>query len=172
MHVRALIAVIDILSFDLTQVSRDFTAFKNGDGAASAIDNIEVFEHIRHICDPEHPLSLEQLKVVQLQHVTVDNATDSVDVVFTPTIPHCSMATLIGLCLRVKLIRSLPRRFKARVSVFPGSHQKEHAINKQVNDKERVAAALENPHLREVLNKCIADTEQVDFAEFPFHIDY
>ncbi len=31
---------------------------------------------------------------------------------FTPTIPHCSMATLIGLAIRVKLLRSLPPRFK------------------------------------------------------------
>ena len=35
---------------------------------------------------------------------------------FTPTVQHCSMATLIGLCIRVKLLRSLPRRFKVRVS--------------------------------------------------------
>ena len=32
---------------------------------------------------------------------------------FTPTVQHCSMATLIGLCLRVKLMRALPPRFKA-----------------------------------------------------------
>lgn len=31
---------------------------------------------------------------------------------FTPTIPHCSMATLIGLSIKVKLLRSLPDRFK------------------------------------------------------------
>lgn len=31
---------------------------------------------------------------------------------FTPTIPHCSMATLIGLSIKVKLLRSLPQRFK------------------------------------------------------------
>ena len=31
-------------------------------------------------------------------------------------------ATLIGLCIRVKLQRSLPRRFKVDVVVAPGSH--------------------------------------------------
>ena len=31
---------------------------------------------------------------------------------FTPTVEHCSMATLIGLCIRVKLLRVLPPRFK------------------------------------------------------------
>ena len=37
-----------------------------------------------------------------------------VRILFTPTIPHCSMATLIGLSIRVKLLRALPSRFKVR----------------------------------------------------------
>jgi hypothetical protein len=36
------------------------------------------------------------------------------------------MATLIGLSLRVKLLRSLPRRFKVQVSITPGTHVQEH----------------------------------------------
>ena len=49
---------------------------------------------------------------VKLQDVSVDDEHNKVNVVFTPTIPHCSMATLIGLSIRVKLLRSLPPRFK------------------------------------------------------------
>ena len=33
-------------------------------------------------------------------------------VLFTPTVQHCSMATVIGLCVRVQLLRCLPSRFK------------------------------------------------------------
>jgi hypothetical protein len=33
------------------------------------------------------------------------------------------------------------------------------AVNKQLNDKERVAAALENSHLIGVVNKCIAESD-------------
>ena len=73
---------------------------------------------------------------------------------FTPTIPHCSMATLIGLCIRVKLLRSLPPRFKVDVNVTPGKHASEDAVNKQLNDKERVAAALENDNLLRTVNQC------------------
>ena len=65
------------------------------------------------------------------------------------------MATLIGLCLRVKLLRSLPSRFKISVQIEPGTHASELAINKQLRDKERVCAALENVHLVGVVNKCI-----------------
>jgi len=119
-------------------------------------DEREVFDLIRAINDPEHPLSLEELHVVQQGLITVDNEHNEVKVNFTPTIPHCSMATLIGLSIRVKLLRSLPPRFKVIVEITPGTHSSEHAVNKQLADKERVAAALENAHLIEVINQCIA----------------
>jgi metal-sulfur cluster biosynthetic enzyme len=85
----------------------------------------------------------------------------TVHVQFTPTIPHCSMATLIGLSLRVKLLRSLPSRFKVVVKIENGMHVSEHAVNKQLADKERVRAALENEHLLGVVNKCIVGGMQM-----------
>ena len=54
-----------------------------------------------------------------------------------------------------------PPRFKVDIEITPGTHASEHAVNKQLNDKERVAAALENPHLLEVVNKCVAHTDKV-----------
>lgn len=66
------------------------------------------------------------------------------------------MATLIGLSIRVRLLRSLPCRFKVDVEIKPGAHISENAINKQLADKERVAAALENSHLIEVVNQCLS----------------
>ncbi|KAI9343953.1 hypothetical protein BDR26DRAFT_857852, partial [Obelidium mucronatum] len=120
------------------------------------IDSEEVFDLIRNINDPEHPLTLEQLNVAQLRHITVDHSKSSVSVVFTPTIPHCSMATLIGLCIRVQLLRCLPQRFKVDINVEAGTHQSEKSVNKQLNDKERVAAAMENAHLIEVVNQCLS----------------
>lgn len=126
---------------------------------SDSIDSSEIFNHIRYLNDPEHPLTLEQLNVVSLNHVYVDDKNSQCDVLFTPTIPHCSMATLIGLCIRVKLLRSLPSRFKVSVKISPGSHASEYAVNKQLNDKERVAAALENTHLLKVINQCISHTD-------------
>jgi hypothetical protein len=32
-------------------------------------------------------------------------------------------------------------------------------VNKQLNDKERVAAALENPNLLELIEQCLAGTD-------------
>lgn len=120
------------------------------------IDQQEIFDHIRDIKDPEHPYSLEELKVITEEAVEVDDQKSYVRVTFTPTVEHCSMATIIGLCLRVKLLRSLPPRFKVDIRVAPGSHATEAAVNKQLNDKERVAAALENPNLVDMVDECLA----------------
>lgn len=107
----------------------------------------EVFNIIRDIQDPEHPYTLEQLNIVKPELITVDSAGRAVDVVFIPTVPHCSMSTLIGLMIRVKCSRNLPEHTKLTVSIHPGSHFQEAEINKQLNDKERTAAAVENPSL-------------------------
>jgi metal-sulfur cluster biosynthetic enzyme len=65
-----------------------------------------------------------------------------VKVLYTPTIPHCSMAQMIGLMLKVKLLRSVSGRYRIDVKVTPETHVSELDINKQLRDKERVAAAL------------------------------
>ncbi|KAG0141038.1 hypothetical protein CROQUDRAFT_725846 [Cronartium quercuum f. sp. fusiforme G11] len=125
------------------------------------IDADEIFDLIRSITDPEHPLTLEDLSVVSSDQIEVTYPDDEDDyphvmVRFTPTIPHCSMATLIGLTLRVRLLRALPDRFKVDIKIKEGTHQSENSVNKQLNDKERVAAALENTHLLTVVQQCLS----------------
>ncbi|CAG7904072.1 unnamed protein product [Brassica rapa] len=140
---------------------RDVRAYSSNTDELSvdAIDQLEVFD-ILFVCldikDPEHPYSLEQLKVLTEDSVEVDDSKSRVRVTFTPTVEHCSMATIIGLCVRVKLMRSLPSRYKIDIRVAPGTHATEAAVNKQLNDKERVAAALENPNLVEMVDECLS----------------
>lgn len=125
------------------------------------IDSQEIFDLISSISDPEHPLSLGQLAVVNLPHITVTDTgrpTDmaEVKVEITPTITHCSLATLIGLGIRVRLERALPPRYRIVIRVRPGTHQSEQQVNKQLNDKERVAAACENEQLLGVISNMLA----------------
>uniref|UniRef100_A0AAY5KEJ4 Cytosolic iron-sulfur assembly component 2B n=1 Tax=Esox lucius TaxID=8010 RepID=A0AAY5KEJ4_ESOLU len=133
------------------------TANDEDEDVLDPIDDREIFDilHVQSINDPEHPLSLEELNVVEQMRVRVNDQQNTVGVEFTPTIPHCSMATLIGLSIKVKLLRSLPERFKIDVRITPGTHASEDAVNKQLADKERVAAALENSQLLEVVNQCL-----------------
>ncbi|XP_047069219.1 protein AE7-like [Lolium rigidum] len=138
---------------------RSREALENKDeNAVEPIDQLEIFDHIRDIKDPEHPYSLEELKVVTEDSVEINDEISHVRVTFTPTVEHCSMATIIGLCLRVKLMRSLPPRYKVDIRVAPGSHATELAVNKQLNDKERVAAALENSNLLDIVEECLSPT--------------
>ena len=46
-------------------------------------------------------------------------------VTFVPTVPHCSLASLIGLCIREKLKRTLPYRTKINIFVKEGTHASE-----------------------------------------------
>nr|XP_022920026.1 MIP18 family protein CG7949 [Onthophagus taurus] len=134
---------------------RKITNEEENDDITDEFDSREIFDIIRSINDPEHPLTLEQLHVLEEDLIEVDDKNNSVNILYTPTIPHCSMATLIGLSIRVKLLRCLPSRFKVAVKINPGTHASEHSVNKQLADKERVAAALENSHLLRVINQCI-----------------
>ena len=127
------------------------------------IDAILVYDIIRSIKDPEHPHTLEELRVVREELITVTKSEKyniyNVTVNFVPTVPHCSLATLIGLCIRVKLKQELPDECKVEINVSEGHHELEEDVNKQINDKERVSAALEQPRLRETVEECIKDPE-------------
>ena len=129
------------------------------EAVADPVDSWEVFDLLRSIKDPEHPNTLEQLRVIEPGNITVDDSRNYIKVQFTPTVPHCSMTALIGLCIRVKLARCLSKRFKVDVIVTPGSHDQEVGVNKQLNDKERVAAALENDRMLQVVGSCLKDIE-------------
>lgn len=57
---------------------------------------------IRTIRDPEKPNTLEELDVVTEKCVEVQELGDDeylIIIKFSPTVPHCSLATLIGVCV-------------------------------------------------------------------------
>lgn len=124
------------------------------------LDSNDIFNVIRGIRDPEHPYTLEQLKVVTCPQIIMDTASKLLIVRFTPTVPHCSLTSLIGLMIRVKLMRYLPPCIKIHILIQEGTHYQELEINKQLNDKERVAAAMENIHLMEVVEYNIGEWDQ------------
>lgn len=73
----------------------------------------------------------------------------------TPTIHHCSLITVIGLAVRVRLEQRLPPNYRVDIKVKEGSHASDDQVTKQLADKERVAAAMENDTLRGVLDKML-----------------
>ncbi|KAF1997473.1 hypothetical protein P154DRAFT_280928 [Amniculicola lignicola CBS 123094] len=135
------------------------------DGSVEDIDEQEIYDLISSISDPEHPLSLGSLAVVNLPDIFIQpptsprSAISTVLVEITPTITHCSLATVIGLGVRVRLEQALPPRFRVDVRIKKGTHSTDDAVNKQLGDKERVAAALENGTLMGVIRKMLSTCE-------------
>ncbi|ROT42334.1 hypothetical protein SODALDRAFT_12903 [Sodiomyces alkalinus F11] len=128
------------------------------------IDEQEIYDLISTISDPEHPLSLGQLAVVNLPDIYITrppstplepNTLVTVRVEVTPTITHCSLATVIGLGIRVRLEQALPPNYRVDVRIKEKTHSQDDQVNKQLADKERVAAAMENETLRGVLDKML-----------------
>ena len=115
---------------------------------------------IATISDPEHPVSVINLPDIHISPSPAlgnppPNAIVTVTVDITPTITHCSLATVIGLGVRVRLERALPPNYRVVVRCKQDSHAQDDQVNKQLGDKERVAAALENDTLKGVLDKML-----------------
>ncbi|KAL2869925.1 iron-sulfur cluster assembly protein CIA2 [Aspergillus lucknowensis] len=142
-----------------------FSSDSEGDGELmeEPIDEQEIYDLISTISDPEHPISLGALAVVSLPDISIKSSLSdvpgsplrTVTVLITPTITHCSLATVIGLGVRVRLEQSLPPRFRVDVRIKEGTHSTAGEVNKQLADKERVAAALENGTLMGVIAKML-----------------
>ncbi|KAH0945184.1 hypothetical protein HN011_004747 [Eciton burchellii] len=146
--------------------AEDFSITKNQNNLILKTDTElkeSVYDLLRTIKDPEKPQTLEQLDVIYEDCINICQHTPRgisvIRVEFNPTVPHCSLATLIGLCIRVKLERHLSASFKLDIYIKKGAHSTEQEINKQINDKERIAAAMENPNLRELVEKCILEED-------------
>ena len=104
----------------------------------------EIFGFLRGIRDPEHPHTLEELAVLTEDRIDVTHLPQRrlmIAVEFCPTVPHCSLAAIIGLCISKQIGAYYPNA-KLTIRVTPGSHKTETEINRQINDKERVSAAL------------------------------
>ncbi|KAA8574747.1 hypothetical protein MFRU_049g00370 [Monilinia fructicola] len=139
----------------------DFSDEDSDDSGLEPIDEQEIYDLIAPISDPEHPLSLESLGVVKLEDVHLISPSDLTNPValsrvlveLTPTVSHCSLATVIGLGVRVRLEQALPPSYRVEVRIKKDTHSQAAEVNKQLADKERVAAALENDSLMSLLKK-------------------
>lgn len=132
----------------------------------ASVDAFLIYDIICNIKDPEHPHTLEELNVVAEDRVAVvvegrePDFTTVVQVELVPTVPHCSLATLIALCIRQKLRLELPDDVKITISIRPDSHNTAAEITRQINDKERVAAAMEQEPIKAAVAECIADVDR------------
>lgn len=125
-----------------------------------------VIDAIGSIRDPEKPCTLEELGVVSEENIFVKKIENvyHVKVIWEPTAPHCSFANNIGLCIVYKIMQDLfDVLYKLDVILKEGSHLTKlesifYVVDKQVNDKERVAAAFENELVMAMIKDVTEDT--------------
>ena len=81
------------------------------------------------------------------------------EVTWVPTTPSCGFALNIALCIRTKLERELSSQKWAKIDILvqEGKHDTKAAIDRQVNDKERVCAAMENEDVRGAIEDLIKE---------------
>ncbi|KAH6756621.1 MIP18 family protein [Perilla frutescens var. hirtella] len=103
-------------------------------------------QHIRDIKDPEHPYSLEELKVITEDAIEVDDKHSYVRNDLLQGHIYSDRRTLQHGNSNWLMLAGQTHTF------FATSIQ----VNKQLNDKERVAAALENPNLVDMVDECLA----------------
>lgn len=152
----------------LSESSAPRTELSFVDGKLGHVSRETVFELVRDIRDPEHPYSLERLGVVCPEDIDVGEIREAtaalrhrglplkyVSIAFRPTIPHCSMAGVIGLAIKRQVLRYVGEEYWTRVFVAEDTHVSWKALCKQLNDKDRVMAALENEHMVEVLDSIL-----------------
>ena len=120
-----------------------------------------VLDAIGSIRDPERPSTLEELDVINEDSVQVSEMSNGyeINIIWEPTAPHCSFANNIALSIMYKIKQDLSDiNMKVSIILKEGSHltkpeSKFYLVDKQINDKERVAAAFENNLVLEMLNE-------------------
>ena len=135
---------------------------ENDDNIEDPIDKYEIYNLIKNIKDPEHPLTLEEINVVDEDDIEIDNNKKYITIYYTPTIPNCSLSSLIGLSIKAKLINNVDKRYKIDVLIKPGSQDLEDEINKQLSDKERVLTAIESDNMNKLLSKIIKNDNEFE----------
>nr|UXY87701.1 protein AE7-like 1 [Cryptomonas curvata] len=128
--------------------------------------SVFVLSLLKEIRDPEFPCYLLDLDVLSTEKIIIENhllnQNICIAIVVAPTYNKCSMSTVIGLSIENILFNRItgtffkfyfPQTWSWKSCVFIPSkfHIKGFMITKQLNDKERISAAIENRSIRNII---------------------
>eukprot|EP00760_Papus_ankaliazontas_P002927 PhM_4_TR11332/c0_g1_i1/m.103944 len=131
------------------------------------LDAEDIFYMVSNIRDPEHSeYTLADLNVIAMDRISVVDISNEtfpsyeIRIELRPTAPRCSLMSIIGLSVLYSIDTQLPH-YQALWRVMPtvekGTHDQWEMLNKQLRDKERVAAALENPNIVAELKRIVPE---------------
>lgn len=125
-----------------------------------------VFSILKEIRDPEFPCYLFSLNILCLEKISIENyilnQNTTINIVIAPTYNRCTMSSIIGLSIKNILFNELTGTFfkfyfpttwswKYCTIIPSWFHIKGPMLTKQLNDKERISAAIENPSIRNII---------------------
>jgi|EP00802_Teleaulax_amphioxeia_P004232 hypothetical protein len=129
-----------------------------------------IFNQLNKIIDPEFPIILVKLKVIKIEFIQIFTYIPSQKLVYSisffPTYGKCKLAPLLGINLFSSYFKrsTLKKLFKLttknwfihfKVKLANKDHKIGENITKQLNDKERLSAAIENKFIRLSILNCV-----------------
>lgn len=86
--------------------------------------------------DPDYPVSITDPRLAIVTEKSIEVKDRTIRVRFKPTAFQCPMGGLIGVLIRHKLEEVYPG-FKVQVTVAPGTHAQESAVNSMIGDDSK-----------------------------------
>ena len=115
------------------------------------MDKQTILDHLRNVLDPEHPISIVDLKIVTEDDITITNG--NILIKFKPTSPFCPMGAVIGLVIK-KAITDVTGK-KVKVEVREGTHVREEYVNNLINDEENYNTTIKKLEQSGLLARCL-----------------
>ena len=116
-----------------------------------SLEKKQVLKALEKVYDPEHPISVLDLKIVTSDDVTI--LPNGVRVEFSPTTPFCPMGGAIGVVIKYALEKELG--VPVEVKVKPGTHVQEKALNETLSDPAKYEAARKRFEEFGLMDQCI-----------------
>lgn len=115
------------------------------------MDKKEILDILKNVYDPEHPISVLDLKIVEAEDIFIEG--DKARIEFKPTSPFCPMGGLIGVVIKYALEKKLGKEVEVRVK--KGTHAQEKLLNDMLRDKKKYEEMLARLKPSGLLEQCI-----------------
>jgi metal-sulfur cluster biosynthetic enzyme len=116
------------------------------------MDKDTVMEVLGKIYDPEYPLSVTELKIVEEEDIDISD--EGLTVQFKPTTPYCPMGGIIGILIKYALEKKLG--IPVKVKVKSGSHVQEEIFNEMLNQEDKYREILKKLEDSGILKSCVS----------------
>ena len=115
------------------------------------MEKTEILEVLKKVFDPEYPLSVVELKIVEEKDISFDS--DKIRIEFTPTTPYCPMGGIIGVLIKHALENKFNREFDVKVKAE--AHVQEGMLNELLSSKEKYDETIQRLKTAGILERCI-----------------